>query len=189
MSCNIGSTTFFEPAKIKNGANEYQPFIDGGVFANNPTLCAIAEVGKARGAHSPVDMFVLSLGTGRVQNSYSFNRWKKSIAVLIVPELINIMMDGVSETTHFITKKLFENLNVGRQYVRFDPILNDSRMAKMDNATPENVARLRQVGEQIVRENDSEITRIAQALINGGITETRRSVEGPPTATDSSLKF
>jgi uncharacterized protein len=170
--------SYFEPARIENARKAFKPFIDGGVFANNPTLCAIAEVGKAKGAFSPKDMFVLSLGTGRVQTTYSFNRWKKAVALLIVPELINIMMDGVSETTHFVTKKLFDNLQVGNQYVRFDPTLSDAALAQMDNAKPENISRLRGVGETIVTENDAEMTRIAQMLL--GSNDTRRSVMAAP---------
>ena len=157
--------SYFEPARIISAKEEYSPFIDGGVFANNPTLCAIAEVGKAIGSFAPTDMFVLSLGTGRVQQSYSFNRWRKAIALLIIPDLINIMMDGVSETTHYITKKLFDNLKVGNQYVRLDPILTDAKTAQMDNASPDNIARLKAVGEQVSQDNDAEITRIAKLLI------------------------
>jgi uncharacterized protein len=173
--------SYFEPARIRNAKEAYQPFIDGGVFANNPTLCAIAEVGKAKGAFSPTEMFVLSLGTGRVQTSYSFNRWKKAVALLIVPELINIMMDGVSETTHFVTRKLFDNLKVGHQYVRFDPILTDPELAQMDNASPSNINRLKSVGEGIFNDNEAEFTRIAQMLINSGVPDTRRGLmAGPP---------
>jgi uncharacterized protein len=173
--------SYFEPARIRNAESNYSPFIDGGVFANNPTLCAMAEVGKAKGAFSPNEMFILSLGTGRVQMSYSFNRWKKAIALLIVPELINIMMDGVSETTHFITRKLFDNLGVGNQYVRLDPILNDTGMAQMDNVKPSNIAKLQELGRQVVAENDAEITRIAQTLIDAGVS-TRRGVVAAPGA-------
>ncbi len=172
--------SYFEPAQIKNARSEYHPFIDGGVFANNPTLCAMAEVGKARGAYSPKDMFILSLGTGRVQMSYSFSRWKKAIALLIVPELINIMMDGVSETTHFITRKLFDNLGVGNQYVRLDPVLTESALAQMDNVKPENIRRLQEIGNQVVLENDAEITRIAQLLIQEQPAQ-RRSIMAAPS--------
>jgi uncharacterized protein len=171
--------SFFEPANIKNADNNFSPFIDGGVFANNPTLCAIAEVGKAVGAYSPKDMFVISLGTGRCQTSYSFSKWRKTVALMIVPDLLNIMMDGVSETTHHITRKLFDNLHVGDQYVRIDPVLADPKVAQMDNAKPENIAKLKSIGEAIVRENDAEITRIAHALV-GTTSSTRRGLMAAP---------
>ncbi|MFP3435364.1 patatin-like phospholipase family protein, partial [Paraburkholderia sp. SIMBA_061] len=35
--------TYFECAHIKDGLNRDYTLIDGGVFANNPTLCAYAE--------------------------------------------------------------------------------------------------------------------------------------------------
>jgi uncharacterized protein len=122
---------------------------------------------------------VLSLGTGRMHNKYSFKRWRKVIALLLIPELINIMMDGVSETTHFITRKLFDNLNVSSQYVRLDPIISDPKLAQMDNATPENIKQLRSFGEQLAQEQDAEITRIARALVAGG-NDTRRGLMAVP---------
>jgi uncharacterized protein len=175
--------SYFEPARIRNANKDFYPFIDGGVFANNPTLCAIAEVGKAIGSFTPKEMFVLSLGTGRVQQSYSFNRFRKAIALLIIPDLINIMMDGVSETTHYITKKLFNNLQVGDQYVRLDPTLTNTKVAQMDNASVENISQLKAIGLTIVEEQDAELTRIAQILIGA---EGKRGVVAPQ---QQGLKF
>ena len=56
--------TYFEVAKIKSLSrprHEY-PLIDGGVFANNPALCAYAEARTFN--HTAEAMFLLSLGTG-----------------------------------------------------------------------------------------------------------------------------
>lgn len=50
--------TYFAPAKISSIAEEtkrrknYKYLVDGGVFANNPTLCALAEVRKAASANA-----------------------------------------------------------------------------------------------------------------------------------------
>ena len=36
--------TYFEPLKLETqGPPDYWAFVDGGVFANNPAMCAVAE--------------------------------------------------------------------------------------------------------------------------------------------------
>ena len=56
---------FFEVASIFSQTNISYPIIDGGVFANNPALCAYAEARKLFGARA-AEMAILSLGTGTV---------------------------------------------------------------------------------------------------------------------------
>jgi len=38
--------TYFEPAQINSFYNQQYTLIDGGVYANNPALCAYAEARK-----------------------------------------------------------------------------------------------------------------------------------------------
>src|ERR1051325_1351014 len=56
--------TYFQPANISSLNNEIFPLIDGGVFANNPTMCAFVEACSADPKLKVSDLFVLSLGTG-----------------------------------------------------------------------------------------------------------------------------
>lgn len=79
--------TYFEPARIKSLYGAPFPLVDGGVFANNPALCAYAE---ARGTDfsdvlgrddkpkkpSASDMFVVSIGTGSVEKPYAYEDMK-----------------------------------------------------------------------------------------------------------------
>jgi hypothetical protein len=57
--------TFFAPARITNKAGQSFTMIDGGVVANNPTMCAIVEVNHLYGTvdHRP-DILVVSLVHG-----------------------------------------------------------------------------------------------------------------------------
>jgi predicted acylesterase/phospholipase RssA len=53
--------TYFPPASIVNKAGQVFTMIDGGVFANNPTMCAIVEAYRLYGS---TDFLVVSIGTG-----------------------------------------------------------------------------------------------------------------------------
>ena len=66
---------FFECAKVKSLTNITYPLIDGGVFVNNPTLCAYAEVHNEFKVTAK-EMAILSLGTGFAKKSYDYNQAK-----------------------------------------------------------------------------------------------------------------
>ena len=53
--------TYFPPATIANRAGQVFTMIDGGMFANNPTICAIVEAYRLYGS---TDFLVVSISTG-----------------------------------------------------------------------------------------------------------------------------
>jgi len=67
--------TYFECSDVKSLTEVSSPLIDGGVFVNNPTLCAFAEVYNEYKT-SPDQMAILSLGTGYSKKEYDYNRAK-----------------------------------------------------------------------------------------------------------------
>ncbi|AXT61389.1 patatin [Aquimarina sp. AD10] len=156
--------TYFPPAVIKNKAPKpkleetQMRNIDGGVFANNPLLCAYAEV---RNTHfrernnkepSASDMYVLSIGTGagdaifkKTQKSHKWGllRWAKSI-----PE---IMMDASIDTVSYQMKEIFDTLqpdDLG-SLLRIDTP-NEAKNYDLDmtNASKDNIERLLEAGEK-----------------------------------------
>lgn len=69
--------TYFEPAHVKSFSNVTYPLVDGGVFANNPALCAYAESRDYFQTHPTAgDMLILSLGTGEIKKSYLYKEAK-----------------------------------------------------------------------------------------------------------------
>src|SRR5450756_1469768 len=64
--------TYFECSKVKSLTNINYPLIDGGVFVNNPALCAYAEVHNEYEVTAR-DMAILSLGTGYEKQAYNYN--------------------------------------------------------------------------------------------------------------------
>jgi patatin-like phospholipase/acyl hydrolase len=71
----LPAPTYFSPVQIKSMYGQIFSLIDGGMFANNPALCAYAEARKIpfaevlknhQKANHPVvnDMIIISIGTG-----------------------------------------------------------------------------------------------------------------------------
>ena len=154
--------TYFPSAKIRNLAtNEKMINLDGGVFANNPSMCAYAEArdtifDRLSKTKTPTakDLLVLSIGTGAGQmklpnveksGSWGLVNWAKSI-----PE---IMMDGSVDTVAYQMKNLFGSLKKEEQlnYKRIDVPLEDRDYAgDMADATKENIDKLLIAGEKTI---------------------------------------
>jgi len=161
--------TYFEAANVPSVAGVHHALIDGGVFANNPAMCAYAE---ARGmsfdsVEKPTskDMFMLSIGTGTVKKEYPHAKAKDFGMVEWVQPVIDIMMSGNSETVSYQLQMLFEAGSNPDGYIRMEPGLHNAS-PDMDNASPENLAALREAGVKYVTDNYELIQRIVDVLLN-----------------------
>jgi patatin-like phospholipase/acyl hydrolase len=161
--------TYFETANVKAMDNLTYPLIDGGVFANNPTLCAYSE---ARGhdfdgsRKHPIakEMAILSLGTGNVDTPYYYKNAKDWGLVQWIKPLIDIMMSGVSETVDYQIRKIFEAVKKPGQYLRIDPDLGLASR-EMDNASLGNLNALKEAGIESARKSEAKLREFARLLI------------------------
>jgi len=157
--------TYFEAARVKSFTNITYPLIDGGVFANNPTLCAYAEARKFSKKPTAKDMRILSVGTGRVKKSYPYKEAKDWGMLEWVKPVLDIMMSGVSETVDYQLKKIFDSVGKPDHYLRIDTELPSWVSPEMDNATPENLQALREFGVNTAENFTGEIERFARLLM------------------------
>jgi len=151
--------TYFPPSRMKNlVTGEEMLNVDGGVFANNPTMCAYAEARKTEFEQcafpTAADMLILSLGTGGGQitfpsfrniDSWGAIKWAKS-----APE---IMMDGSLDTVEFQMKQIFEALHDEHKanYKRIDvPIGQRKYASDMADASPNNIGKLKDGGKAAI---------------------------------------
>ena len=156
--------TYFEPARIKSLSKVPYPLIDGGVFANNPCLCAYAEVrSKFNGHPWAKDMVILSLGTGYVRKQYNYKNAKDWGAAGWIRPLIDIMMSGVSETVDYQLRQIFDTVANPKQYLRVNAELVDAEL-DLDDASNENIVALQQDGIRIAEEFDSELDSFIKLL-------------------------
>lgn len=155
--------TFFETCKIDTQSiDEYYALIDGGVFANNPTMCAYVE---ARTRYPDVkDFVVVSLGTGDLTRPIYYNEAKDWGLIHWVQPLINILMQGVSETVHYQMMQLLSNPPDGKQrYFRLQARLEEGS-DDMDDASRTNIRVLKLIAEEMIHQNSGLIDQLCDLL-------------------------
>ncbi|NJL19813.1 MAG: patatin-like phospholipase family protein [Leptolyngbyaceae cyanobacterium SM1_3_5] len=129
------------------------PVIDGGVVANNPTACAIAEavrINQARAIDSRagIDQFlVASFGTGETVRPITAKQTQEWGALEWALPLIDVLFDGSADATDYIAQYLLAAGN----YFRFQTPL-DTAYDDLDNADATNLNALVGVAETYLRQ-------------------------------------
>jgi patatin-like phospholipase/acyl hydrolase len=161
--------TYFEVSNIAAIDRKFYTLIDGGVFANNPALCAYSEARTLEfdsNRKKPVaaEMAILSIGTGNIDTPYKFNKAKDWGLVEWIKPVIDIMMSGVSETVDYHMRQIFDASEKSNQYLRIDPELGKANR-EMDDASYKNLKALEEAGKLSAIENDEKLTAFANLLI------------------------
>ncbi|MCO6359243.1 patatin-like phospholipase family protein [Roseivirga pacifica] len=166
--------TYFKPARIKSAIDAPLVLVDGGVFANNPALCAYAEArtlnfGKQDtpgdiAFPSAEDMFVLSLGTGTEQEPYYYDKAKNWGMVSWIQPIIDIMMSGNSETVDYQLKQMFKAVKKQGSYHRIQPSLHNAK-SQMDDVSPQNLNALHEAGLVYIANNEEKINKVIDQIL------------------------
>ena len=118
-------------------------FVDGGVFANNPAMCAVVEalcVDKAR----LDDIEMLSLGTGNLDRRIPYETAKGWGLTSWAHPLIDILMDGVTDTVDYEVGQL-----LGDRYLRLQTDLSQEEQ-ELDDARATNIAALEASAQEMI---------------------------------------
>lgn len=104
-------------------------YIDGGVFASNPSMCALSQTQDKRYFSTPPkfdEVVLLSIGTGTSLNyiegethDWGYARWIKP--------LISLMMDGVNDIADYECKQILRD-----NYFRIAPVFPPNVTIPMD---------------------------------------------------------
>lgn len=135
--------TYFSPALIRNLiTDELMINIDGGIFANNPTLYALQEARKKWSGATLNDIMILSVGTGgdvfdapkpHYSTLKNLLKWRKVVS--------DIFMAGAVDVVHEKVKKMFEGTD--GHYLRIDvPLIHRKYNHMMDDTSPANMDKL-----------------------------------------------
>ncbi|MEO1054753.1 MAG: patatin-like phospholipase family protein [Bacteroidota bacterium] len=165
--------TYFEASHIKSKAGNEYPLVDGGVFANNPAMCAYSEARtmtfEGKTDYPCVeDMMFVSVGTGGVKEPYMFDSAKDWGMLQWIQPVIDIMMSGNSETVRHQLKQIYGTLEGedSRDYHRLEPSLGGAK-SNMDDASDKNLKALENAGLSFVEDprNSEELDAIVEKLI------------------------
>lgn len=173
--------TYFSPAQIKSMYGQIFSLIDGGMFANNPALCAYAEARKIpfaevlknhQKANNPVvnDMIIISIGTGIESKSYPFKKLQKAGKIGWINPIIDILMSSNAETVDYQISQMFQTLGLRnkKNYYRLNPSLKNASPA-MDNVKRSNIENLIQAGLGYIDDHRETLNQIVHKLIKNKI--------------------
>ena len=147
--------TYFEPALTAVGGAA-RPLIDGGVFANNPAMCAYAEAIREFPSNSR--FLIVSLGTGQLTRPISHEAaagWGR--AAWLRP-ILDVVFDGVTDTVSYQLRQI-----LGADYIRLQTELRGASEA-MDDASAPNLAALKAEARRLLREQAAELGRLCALL-------------------------
>lgn len=133
---SAAAPTYF-PAHAMTVEGRKRALIDGGVVANNPTACAIAEaLRKDARADKPRDLVVLSVGSGEHTRSIDLQSAREWGALEWAVPIIDVLFDGNGESVDYIARHL-----VGDAYFRLQVEL-ETGMDDLDDVSATNIAAL-----------------------------------------------
>jgi patatin-like phospholipase/acyl hydrolase len=114
------------------GRDQY--LLDGGLVANNPSMCALAEA--IRLGAKKEDITLVSLGTGQSTQTIEGKKAQHWGGFQWAPNIINTIMDGSSDIQTYHTKMI-----IGERCFRFQMMI-PKELAKMDDSNPKHIKEL-----------------------------------------------
>ena len=144
--------TYFEPVAFGDLA-----LVDGGVCANNPGMCAYAEVRRLTGDDPEL---LVSLGTGRQTKPIHFQDAKGWGLIEWVRPVIDVVFDGVGDTVEYQLDHIL-GPDVHR---RLQLELTDASDA-LDDASPRNISRLEAHARKLIADRSDELDAVVRRLL------------------------
>lgn len=131
------------PAHLATVERRRRALIDGGVVANNPTACALAEAVRINGDASLDGIVVLSVGTGQTTRPISEHEATTWGALEWAIPIIDVLFDGSADSVHYIAQQLLGDAHYFRMQTPLVRGYDD-----FDNVDRTNLDALRRTAER-----------------------------------------
>ena len=145
--------TYFEALEAGDRA-----LVDGGVFATNPAMCALAEVLNQEDLR-PRAVVLLSLGCGQRTEKHSFDEIKDWGLVGWARPILDVVFDGVSDAVNYQLERVLSPDRYLRLQVELTLASDD-----LDDASEENLARLRSQAEELISARSADLNALLAKL-------------------------
>ena len=158
--------TYFEPHQICIGS-EMRTLIDGGIFVNTPVVSAYAEARRIISEEKTFehltdsDIFVVSIGTGKLTREIQYEEAKGWGKVEWLLPALSCIFDGISDAADYHMKRFLGEENA-ENYIRLQSALGDAD-DDMDNASRGNIRNLRAVADELI--DSDEFTEVHNRLM------------------------
>jgi patatin-like phospholipase/acyl hydrolase len=179
--------SYFKPSMVPGPNGDYA-FVDGGVFANNPSILAYCEAkelwkatnkpkaelapdnSKGFGAVVTADdhdlpFYMLSIGTAYTTCKIKVAEVEKYRNIQWAePMLSDVFSRSVAESTHYTMQYLLPPYTGGTQrYARLNMEIADD-VSQMDNVSKENMEKLADIGNNFVKQNKDQLLKICEII-------------------------
>lgn len=144
--------TYFAPSYIKAKDDTSRHLVDGGIYANNPSMCAIVESMKLWPEEPFEKLMMVSAGTGKVEKPYFYEQTRRFGYLGWLVPIIDILMSSVSETVDYQTRQIFALSNNSHSYFRIEPLLTGCD-TRMDKASKKNMVALETAAQSYLDHN------------------------------------
>ena len=152
--------TYFEPLLFEPAdGSTRRSLVDGGVFANNPAMCAYAEAARI----APGDPVVLlSLGTGEMCEPIPHESADDWGLLEWVRPVLDVVFDGVSDTVDYQLAQLM----APGDHLRLQ--LKLPRDIGLDDASPRALAQLADHAGKVLERDRAMLEALAERLVAAG---------------------
>ena len=166
---STAAPTYLPPHYTKTVDDFYSfNFVDGGLFANNPSMSAYIEAIKL--FPNAKEFNIISLGTGYVRRSYTYKKVKKWGALgwmnpfNNVPIINSYMYSQEGSTSHKVSQ--ISNVN----YFRFNPNISCAGLG-MDSTTDEAIKTMQEISYMYISEYYFRIKQAANYIKKGNASK------------------
>lgn len=158
--------TLFAPVHLPRSSDDrFIALVDGGVFANNPAVCALAEL-KSMFPGEKEDYFVVSLGTGKslrpltpeLLGLWGYVRWSRP--------MLELVFESISEAVHEQMKFLLPATDAQR-YFRLQIDIPQSSSHAIDSASVSDLQVLRRAAQDFCS-GSQQLRRLCETLVRLG---------------------
>ena len=163
--------TYFEAFLLDSaqwtGENSHRrALVDGGVFANNPSIIGLSEAPSSGAVMN--EILLCAVGTGINDRKIQYEEAKDWGPLGWAKPIISVMMDGMSDSAHYHARKLLPDSSgdpEAQRYFRFDIPLEEA-LDDLDAVHRANISALLGEADKIITRQVDELVRLAQLLVN-----------------------
>ena len=163
MRAATAAITYFPPASMVsvNGL-EHRCFVDGGIFAVNPSLSAYAEFRYLNPHLYSKNSMMFSLGSGKQDTYLECDEVKHWGAMEWRENGSNLVATSLSDATNYQLESVY---NSNPNYLRVNPLIDKSHSSSLDNTEDEYLEYLYQLGMQAIIDNQEALDRFVSQLV------------------------
>ena len=151
---------YFEPMVVQANDGSRRTLVDGGIFANNPSLSTFHYLQTGVNQQRPITL--LSLGTGCTAKAYRAEDFKAKGILRCWKPLLHVLGTAKKRSTE---KQIRQLLTMGaHQYFRLNPKLVGAS-SQMDNASPKQIASLQKLATDFTNGQRQLMQQITASLL------------------------